>query len=191
MGTGAGMSLFQMFIRDAVVKQPCVLFVLFKRTCRYLKVGRLLHLVALAGSICFYWFGNLALEAFARDHIGLFCLQGYLSLYGLVLVGFSQMDARSRFQNYKLAKDLFFEHGFKERIANLFVLSRCQREAVLVAASDLGLEPELRLHYDNQGYRWFHLIPDRVLSNPSILLSRRFWKKTLFVPCYSSRHFLW
>lgn len=185
------MSLFQISMQRENSEKPSAVFILYKRFCRYLKVGKLLHLVSIMGIICFYCFGRLAMEALLQDRFIAFCVQGYLSGYGLVLIGFSQMDARSRFQNYKLAKDLFFEHGFKERIADLFALSRCQREAVIVAAWDLGIELKLIRYYQSRGYRWFHIFPDKVLSQPSILMRRRFWQKTLFVPHYSSRQFLW
>ena len=66
-------------------------------------------------------------------------LYGALSCWSVGIVVLTFLDARSRFQDYKRAKDLFFENGFKSRIAKIYVYSKCQRDAVRVAAKDLGL----------------------------------------------------
>lgn len=112
-------------------------------------------------------------------------------MYGVVLIFLTQLDALSRFQNYKQAKDLFFENGFQKRIANLFISSRCQRNALKIAALDLGMTDELNAYLDSLGFRWFHVIPKGVISKPEILLTRPFWKKTFFVKPYRSKYFLW
>jgi hypothetical protein len=108
---------------------------------------------------------------------------------GIVLVAL--LDARSRYQEYKRAKDLFFEKGFKPRIARLYGHSKCQRDAARVAAKDLGLLEQLDSYYRGRGYRWYHLFPDFVFAKPWILFSRRYWRRTLFAPHYTSNHFLW
>ena len=101
------------------------------------------------------------------------------------------LDTRSRFQDFKRAKDLFFENGFKPRIAKLYIHSKCQRDAARVAAKDLGLLEQLNSFYQNQGYHWYHIFPDFIIKKPWIVFSRRFWRKTLFEPQYTSTHFLW
>ncbi len=154
-------------------------------------MGKWLHLVTILAFIIFSGGGRSALCKFDQGDITGFLISSGLGLYGLVLIFFAQMDAFSRFQNYKLAKDLFFKNKFKKRIADLFSVSRCQRDAVLVAAKDLELASELAKYYDHLGYRWYHLLPDRVLENPGILLTRAYWKKTLFVCPYQSKYFLW
>ncbi len=53
------------------------------------------------------------------------------------------MDGWSRFQNYKRAKDLFFVHGFNSKIADMYVGSKCQRNAAIVAAEELGYKDEI------------------------------------------------
>jgi hypothetical protein len=109
----------------------------------------------------------------------------------VVAVAMALLDARSRFQDYKRAKDLFFENGFKSRIAKIYIFSKCQREAARVAARDLGLLEPLDLFYQDQGYHWYHVFPDFLYKKPRIILSRRYWRKTLFEPRYTSMHFLW
>ncbi len=101
------------------------------------------------------------------------------------------MDAKSRFQNYKQAKDLLHENGFQPRIINLFCVSRCQRDAIRVAASDLGMIQQLDNHFKKIGYRWFHVIPDFAFLQPRLFFSQKYWQRTLFEKTYHLKHFLW
>ncbi|MBI9090386.1 MAG: hypothetical protein JEZ12_14315 [Desulfobacterium sp.] len=166
-------------------------FIFYKQAGRFIKVASLLHLTSLLGLVLFLGFGRLALPVLEQNRPFLFFMYEYISIYGVVLILLTQMDALSRFQNYKLAKDLFFENGFQKRIANLFISSRCQREAIKIAALDLGMADELNAHLDSLGFRWFHVIPKGVISKPGILLTRLFWEKTFFVKSYTSKYFLW
>lgn len=161
------------------------------RFIRYIKVGRLLHLASICGLGLFLGFAKLALLSLDSNSLVWFIFQGYVSFYGLILIFFAQKDALSRFQNYKLAKDLLFEKGFRKRVIQLFISSKCQRDALRTAAHDLGLLKELNAHYTAMGYRWYHVLPDVVFTKPVRLLSSRFWKNTLFVPRYTSKYFLW
>jgi len=167
------------------------IFINYKRACRYIKVAKLLHMISIFALVLFLGFGKMAIMAFEKSEVGCFIIFGCLSIYGIVLIAFAQLDALSRFQNYKMAKDLFFENGFKKRIVNFFVNSRCQREAIKIAAIDLKMDKELMSYYATLGYRWFHIIPDVVLYRPGILFTRLYWKKTLFVKPYRSKYFLW
>jgi hypothetical protein len=118
-------------------------------------------------------------------------LFGYLTGYFFTLIFFSQLDARSRFQNYKLLKDKFFEYGFDMRLLKPFVNSRCQRDAIAVAAHELKYDKEWKQLNRLLGFRWFHILPHIVIQNPKILLTRDYWNKTLFVRTYHSKYFLW
>lgn len=151
----------------------------------------MLHLTSILGLAKFLGFGILSISALGNGSRHLFYIYGYFSVFGIVLTLFAQMDAYSRLQNYKLAKDLFFERGFQKRVANLFVGSHCQREAIKIAAIDLGIIDELNSYYDSLGYRWFHLIPDIVFHNHRIIFTWKFWKKTLFATTYKSKYFSW
>ncbi len=114
-----------------------------------------------------------------------------LGFCSVMVAIFAILDVRSRYQDYKRAKDLFFENGFHPRIARLFIHSRCQRDAIRVAARDLGLAGELARFYSDMGYQWFHILPDFIFKRPYILFSRRYWQKTLFESYYRSRYFFW
>lgn len=162
-----------------------------KRAVRFAQVGGVLHLTAMTGILILIWAGTQAFHAWAQDRIVLGVAYGWLALCGWIVPVFAELDALSRFQNYKKAKDLFHENGVKPRGLKLFIHSRCQRVAIRVAARDLGLHNELARHVRGLGYRWYHILPDFICSNPGILFSRRYWQRTLFEKKYQSRHFFW
>jgi hypothetical protein len=97
----------------------------------------------------------------------------------------SQLDARSRFQEYKRVRDQLMIFGFDGRLLKPLVTSRCQRDAARAAAWELGYGRHCREFYHLLGYRWYHLTPDFVFRNPRFLLSRQFWKSTFFLPTYA------
>lgn len=165
-------------------------YIYFQRSLQYIRIAGLLHIVTVIGCLCFFWFGHLSRDG-ASGQNGSNPIYFVLSAYGLGLIFFSQMDARSRFQNYKQAKDLLYENGFQARIINLFSISRCQRDAVRVAAHDLGMGCLMDSYLEARGYRWYHVLPGFVFSKPGLFLTRNYWQKTLFVETYHSRYFLW
>ena len=106
---------------------------------------------------------------------------------GLVAV-FSQLDARSRFQEYKRARDQLAAYGPNRRIFQSLSYSQCQRDAVLAAAAQLGHADACRRHFAAAGYRWYHLLPDFVRQHPGYLFSPAFLRATFFAPTYRSRY---
>jgi hypothetical protein len=100
---------------------------------------------------------------------------------------FAQLDARSRYQNYKLVKDNLFAYGFQKRIVKPFIKSRCQRDAVKAAAYDLGRSQQCKEYFRINGYKWYHLTPDVIFKDPSLLLTKNFWITTLFAKTYHSK----
>jgi len=154
-------------------------------------VALLLHLMAIGGLFVSFCFARLTLTAFEHDQIFYFLWYGFIACYGLILFFFAQLDAYSRYQNYKKAKDLFHENGFKIRIVNIFINSHCQRSAIKVAALDMGFVKDLCTYYHQQGYQWFHVLPDFIFYRPLIVFTRKYWEKTLFEQRYKSKYFLW
>jgi hypothetical protein len=118
-------------------------------------------------------------------------LIGYAVMYFFTLIFFSQLDARSRYQNYKMAKDRLFYYGFDARLLKPFVYSRCQRDAIGLAACDLEFKKEWEQFTHELGFRWYHLLPDILIRNPRLLFTKDYWIKTLFVNTYHSKYFLW
>jgi len=105
-----------------------------------------------------------------------FCL---LSL--LVAPIYPQCDARSRYQNYKQVKDHLYLYGFQSRIVKPFSYSRCQRDAVIAAAEELGLEKQCKDYFKSQGYYWYHILPDFLFRHPTYLLHKAFWLNTFLL----------
>lgn len=97
---------------------------------------------------------------------------------------FGQLDARSRFQNYKQIKDQIFIYGYDERIFKPVLKSRCQRDAAWLSAKELGYAKQCKSYFKSMGYRWYHLFPDFVFSKPEFLFTNYFWKTTFFTPRY-------
>lgn len=88
------------------------------------------------------------------------------------------MDGWSRYQNYKRAKDQFYMYGFTKRISNLYIGSKCQRNAALVAAKELGIEDQVEAYYTSMGIKWYHYVPYFMVKDPLFLFKRYFWKRT-------------
>lgn len=102
---------------------------------------------------------------------------------GLIAL-FTQLDARSRYQEFKQTRDQLMRHGPDRRIFRPLAASRCQRDAALAAARQLGCKAACRAYFSAAGYRWYHLLPDFLKTHPRILVSARFWRKTFFAPTY-------
>jgi len=108
-------------------------------------------------------------------------------LFVFSLLILSQLDARSRYQDYKQIKDQLFLYGFNPRILRPVLKSRCQRDAAYRAAAELDLAASCRHLYCMNGYRWYHILPDYTFRQPQFLLSRYFWLTTFFTPVYYPR----
>lgn len=152
----------------------------------YLRVSYLLQLMTVT---------EIALLYFIYHH---FNLKGWLSEGNVALKliclyplwsppVFAQLDARSRFQNYKQIKDQIYAYGFKTVILKPVLKSRCQRDAAIVAAEELGYKQQCSRYFYSFGYRWYHLLPDFIFSKPYFLFYWSFWETTFFVNRYRSR----
>jgi hypothetical protein len=156
----------------------------YKKVISYLKAGYLLHVITVFEIIFFsslYYFIDVASWFTNNDYIALKLLALSPSVCMPV---FAQLDARSRFQNYKLVKDHLYIYGFQQRILKPFLKSRCQRDAVIAAADELGLSTHCKEYFRSYGYKWYHLFPDIIFRKPSVLLTRNFWLTTLFTKTY-------
>jgi hypothetical protein len=115
---------------------------------------------------------------------GLFLLKFILLFCFVIAPVFPQCDARSRFQNYKQVKDHLYLYGFQPRIIKPFSFSRCQRDAVIAAAEELGLEKECKQYFKKQGHYWYHLLPEFLYHRPTYLFYKSFWLNTFFAKYY-------
>ena len=154
----------------------------------YYRVGRLLHasLILFMLESWIYWImlkkawqsGSLLWIVF---WIGFF-------LFSFVHIFLVIMDGWSRFQDYKKAKDLFFEYGFKTRGAERFIGSKCQRNAALQAAKELGIEEAVQDYYTSRGVKWYHYVPYFMVKDPYFMFRSAFWQRTFLEKNYRPRY---
>lgn len=177
-------------INDRLEYSPFKIMVM--RILRYIQTGYLLHLVTILSVILVLWLGNQLTKEIALKTGPLRLLFfGFGSGYFFTLIFFSQLDARSRFYNYKMVKDKLYEYGFDARLLRPFMYSRCQRDAIAVAAREMNYTREWKKLNYKLGFRWYHLLPHLVVKQPDILITFDYWNKTLFAKPYQSKYFLW
>ncbi len=189
--TASGKSgyLINQDLKSILVLHFYPLNILSHKIYRYLKIGYLLHLISLLGIMMAILFLKFTKVAILNDQLLQQLSYGYLAAYGAVLPIFAQLDARSRYQNYKLIKDKLHRYGFSTRIIDPFTWSRCQRDAIQVAADDLGYRKQMKDHFKKLGFKWYHIIPRILLRNPRLLFTKNYWYRTLFVRYYALKSF--
>lgn len=154
---------------------------LYTTIIRYIKVAPFPHATALT-----LLFVATTLYIEAR-----FLLNGGVPLYAVVLFTLSaffgwgvilcQADAFSRFREFKRIKAIFSRRGFNPRILKLVSTSRCQRDAALLAAKETGHRHLAASYFKALGYRWYHIIPDAIIKNPTNFFTLHFLRTT-FLP---------
>lgn len=174
-----------------IAQQPSFFVIKVNSFIRFLKVGSILHLMALAGIVLFFkglqeFSFFLSIDSYFNAFLWLF-----LAIYGLTIPFFAEFDARGRYQNYKQIKDSLFEMGYDERLLMPFMKSRCQRDAVKVAAADLNYKKEVLDLFYKKGYRWYHVLPDAFIKKPWVVFHKVFWVRILFTKYYKLQNFYW
>jgi hypothetical protein len=163
---------------------------ILSRVWIYMEVGRWLHAISLLCTISSLYFYQLTEEAFIYHDIPGIIVFGYFFLHMLTIPFFAELDAYSRFQNYKSMKDLLYHYGFQIRFIKTLRHSKCQREAAYYAARDLGYANNIHEYFKSCGYRWYHILPDFVWSHPEYLFSKHFWSTTFFTKTYHPKYYL-
>ncbi|MEI6087619.1 MAG: hypothetical protein WCR66_08545 [Bacteroidota bacterium] len=152
----------------------------------YLRLGYLLHIMTIAEIfLIISWLNTFDVVNWMQNEFVVL-----KSAFLLIIVSapiFPQFDARSRYQNYKQVKDHLFMYGFQPRIIKPFSNSRCQRDAVIAAAEELGMENECANYFIQKGHRWYHILPDFLFQKPAYLFQKAFWLNTFFVKYYHSK----
>ena len=154
----------------------------------YLRVGIFLHVNTVFYLLLIKPFLDLGLAGFEQGLLVPGIWWSWLSSFFLANAVLSQLDARSRWQNYKQIKDQLYGFGYRERIFKPVLKSSCQRHAALVAAAEVGYRAQVLIFFRSRGYRWYHIPPDFVMSHPQFLLSRHFWRTTFFAPTYHPKY---
>jgi hypothetical protein len=175
----------------SAIKRPTFGSIYYHRFVRYVKIGAFLHVMALVG--CFLFVVNLhyTMYYFEDQQFVYGTLTGILTACFFTVPFFAQLDALGRYQNYKQIKDALFIRGYDKRLIKPFMYSKCQRDAVLVAAEDLNCHKEVFDFYYKQGYRYYHILPDAFVKNPLVLFQGMFWNKILFTDRYQLKYFYW
>ena len=153
----------------------------------YFTAGKLLHIITLIEIIAIVFLVPLISKIESGNNIAIAGLKLFAIIYIISLPLFAQLDARSRFQNYKQIKDQIYIYGFDKRIFKPVLKSRCQRDAAWLSAKELGHGEKCRIYFFSEGYRWFHLFPDFLFSKPQFLFTHYFWKTTFFSSKYVSK----
>ena len=149
-------------------------------TCRYIKAAPWPHATGVAAlglalGLAFtahgLWRGGETAEALPL---------GVWACGWLVVALFAGADGVSRHREYRRIRAMFRKYGFHERIVEPVARSRCQRDAVLLAADEAGCGQQVRDYFRCLGYRWYHVLPDPVVRNPLIFLNPRFLRRSFF-----------
>jgi hypothetical protein len=153
----------------------------------YIRVGKLLYysLLLFILEAWFYWIKFRA--AYMETRLTWIIVWFICFLFAFVHIFLVVMDGWSRFQNYKRAKDQFYIHGFRKRIADTYMGSQCQRKAAIVAAEELGMGDELKEYYFKKNVKWYHLVPYFMIKDPVFFLKKKFWSRTFLEKNYKPR----
>jgi len=159
----------------------------YKLILRFYTIGKFLHFVA-AMAFILALVSAIKLVTLSHEPEAIYWL---VWLVGLVVFApmsvLAELDAYSRFQNYKQLKDQIFLNGYQERLLKPLTRSSCQREAAILACEELGLGQKSKSYFYARGYRWYHVIPDFVFKQPMFFFSLYFWRTTFFTPYYVSK----
>ncbi|MEN8186126.1 MAG: hypothetical protein ABFR05_03235 [Bacteroidota bacterium] len=158
---------------------------------QFLKVGYFLHISFIIGIFIFIFGLTNIIEITSSQSSGNILWYSLLTFAGGTIPFFAFFDALGRYQNYKQIKDKLFEFGYDVRLIKPFMHSKCQRDAVLVAANDLDYKKEVEKLFYKKGYRWYHIFPDAFVKNPLILFNKVFWQRILFTKYYQLQNFYW
>jgi len=171
--------------------RPSLQRIRLERFLRFVKVGAFLHIMALIAVFVCITTLRLSLYYFEDGRIFGAWLFLFLAVWSFTIPFFAEFDAMGRYQNYKQVKDTLFKLGFDKRLLRPFMHSKCQRDAVVIAANDLGYGLKVKKFFNKSGYRWYHILPDACMANPLVLLSGVFWKRILFPKRYELHNFYW
>lgn len=179
-------------IKDpSTIEKPLKGTILYNQLIRYIKIGAFLHLMSFLAIAVFMTSLKVCLVYFEYQQAGLGYFWAFVSLWFFTIPFFAQFDAYGRYQNYKQIKDVLYEMGYDARLIKPFMYSKCQRDAVIVAAEDLHHQKVVKDYFYAMGYRRIHILPDAFNRNPLVLFNKLFWKRILFTEYYQLRNFYW
>ncbi|MEG6506189.1 hypothetical protein [Nitratidesulfovibrio sp. 1201_IL3209] len=148
---------------------------------RYLRAAPLPHATGGVSALIGAGLARVALEALAEEalSLGLLLFMPASGWFGLALL--CGADGMSRYREYLRVRRMLDRWGYTPRLLRPLASSRCQRDAAMQAARETGYADRARAYYRALGYRWYHLLPDKVTANPLTFLDIRFLRAT-FLP---------
>ncbi|GFM34444.1 hypothetical protein LN040_05105 [Desulfovibrio subterraneus] len=152
-----------------------------KAISRYVRVAPFPHMTTLSMAGLSLLCGaeaGLASESGNKIIALIFWTLSALFAWGILLC---QADALSRFREFKRVRATLRRYGFKPRILHPVSSSRCQRDAALLAACETGFRAQAHRYFREMGYRWYHILPDRIVANPLYFFHPSFLRST-FLP---------
>ncbi|HWR04495.1 MAG TPA: hypothetical protein VN419_10800 [Humidesulfovibrio sp.] len=155
---------------------------LARRAHRYLfRVAPLPHATGSVSALVGAGLAQGSLELLAEDALfaGLALALPASGWLGLALLCLA--DGYCRYREYLRLKHALARRGFHPRLLGPVSASRCQRDAALAAARELGHFSRARAHFRSLGYRWWHLLPDGTADNPLRFFDPVFLRAT-FLP---------
>ena len=171
--------------------QPSVIIIKANRIIRFIKVGAFLHVTAVVGVLICVIGIQKSMDFFSLNDDFNAYLWVIISGIAFTIPIFAEFDANGRYQNYKQIKDRLYKMGYDHRLIKPFMHSKCQRDAVIVAAADLDYKKKVKDLFYKNGYRWYHIFPDLFIKKPLILFKKDFWRKILFTKTYQLQNFYW
>jgi hypothetical protein len=175
----------------SAIDKPSNSRIMWERFLRFMKVGAFLHAMVMISVVILLVSAKIAMEFYLDGLYFKSMAWAALALWAFTVPFFSELDALGRYQNYKQIKDAMFEMGYDPRLVKPFMHSKCQRDAVIAAGEDLGCQEEVKRLFRDQGYRWYHVLPDAFVKNPLVLFYGMFWKRILFTKTYKLKNFYW
>jgi hypothetical protein len=162
-------------------------YILYKKLVTFLRASFILQLFFILTLVLFVIFIN----RYNTYEKNILSWDALLSIFFFSLAITTQLDAYSRYQNYKMIKDLVHKNGFRELLIKPFSGSRCQRDAVREMAYQLKIMHLVQQYFFKLGYRWYHIIPTILIRKPLLIFTKGYWITTFFVKKYKSKYFLW
>lgn len=156
-------------------------------TARLRHIGRFIraapwpYMTGLASLLLACTLAGIGLSHMARTDPARAAFFGGWGTGWLVVALFALADGVSRYREYRRIKAMILRYGFSERILEPLARSRCQRDAALLAASEAGHGDCARAYFTGLGYRWYHILPDSVMTNPLAFLRPSFLRSS-FLP---------
>jgi len=154
----------------------------------YFKVSKWLHIALVLFLIESYFYGNALKEALLLENKWLIVFWLFFFLFSFLHIFLVLMDSWSRFQNYKRMKDQLYRYGFQPKVANNYLVSKCQRQALKIACKELGFYKEYKRFLKLRAVKWHHFIPYFMMEDPLFMVKSHFWNRTFLEKHYTPKY---